>query len=61
MNLEQAVAKPLRPSFKLEDACNSANPKVVLKELFELLEENGPMWYTEELHIRARIALSDFQ
>ena len=61
MNLEQAVAKPVRPRFKLEDACNATNPKVVLKELFELLEEYGPMWYTEELHIRARIALSDFQ
>lgn len=61
MNLEQSVAKPVRPSFKLEDACMSTNPKVVLKELFELLEEYGPTWYTEELHIRARIALTNLQ
>ncbi len=61
MNLEQAVENPVQPSFALEDACMSTNPKAVLKDLFELLEEYGPTWYTEELHIRARIALSRFQ
>ncbi len=34
------------------------SPLVVLQELFELLEEYAPVWYTEELHERAMAALS---
>jgi hypothetical protein len=30
---------------------------VVLKELFELLEDYAPIWYTKELHDRAVAAL----
>ncbi len=33
------------------------SPKEVLKEICELLEEFGPVWYTEELHRRATAAL----
>ena len=33
------------------------NPSVVLAELFELLEEYAPLWYTEEHHNRIEIAL----
>jgi hypothetical protein len=29
----------------------------VLQEIFELLEEFSPVWYTEELHTRAVTAL----
>ena len=32
----------------------------VLRELFELLEDYAPSWYTEELHNRAAAALGDF-
>jgi len=32
-------------------------PKEVLEELFLLLEEFGPNWYTEEHHARAKAAL----
>lgn len=28
-----------------------------LRELYELLEEYSPMWYSEEAHLRARAAL----
>ena len=35
----------------------SASPEAVLKELFLLLEEYGPQWYTEEHHNRAVAAL----
>jgi hypothetical protein len=28
-----------------------------LAELYELLEEYGPSWYTEEMHNRAEVAL----
>jgi hypothetical protein len=33
------------------------SPKAVLEELFVLLEEYGPQWYTEEHHNRAVAAL----
>ena len=34
------------------------NPATVLKELFELLEDYAPVWYTEETHHRAVAALA---
>ena len=37
------------------------NPVAVLQELFDLLEDYAPTWYTEELHERAMIALSEYQ
>jgi hypothetical protein len=33
------------------------NPATVLRELFELLEDYSPVWYTEENHQRAIAAL----
>jgi len=33
-------------------------PKRVLRELYELLEEYGPCWYTEDHRNRALTALS---
>ncbi|MGB8324473.1 MAG: hypothetical protein WCE52_16055 [Candidatus Acidiferrum sp.] len=35
----------------------SVNPRTVFVELFELLEEYGPSWYTEEQHNRAVAAM----
>lgn len=32
-------------------------PLVVLKEVFDLLEEYGPVWYTEQLHNRIKAVL----
>ena len=58
MSLEYVVPKSVRHSFKSQKTSISPEPRAVLKELFELLEEYGPTWYTEELHIRARLALS---
>jgi len=37
----------------------SSNPKAILADLFELLEDYGPVWYTEEHHNRAVAALLD--
>jgi hypothetical protein len=34
-----------------------SDPKNVLEEVFELLEEFSPAWYSEELHKRAMAAL----
>jgi hypothetical protein len=39
----------------------SPTPLAVLKELFDLLEEYAPLWYTQELHERAQAALSNYQ
>lgn len=39
------------------DQMRPANAKSVLADLFELLEEYGPTWYTQELHDRAVAAL----
>jgi len=35
----------------------SETPKKVFEEIFNLLEEYGPVWYTQELHNRAAAAL----
>jgi hypothetical protein len=60
LKLNHAIATPVRRrSVTPQDAAASTNAKAVLKDLFELLEEYGPIWYTEELHIRVRMALSD--
>ncbi len=39
----------------------SATPLAVLKELFDLLEEYAPVWYTQELYERIQAALSNYQ
>ena len=60
MNLQHAASKVVRTSFKAKDISTSTNPKVVLKEIFELLEDYGPTWYTEEMHERTLAALSSY-
>ncbi len=40
---------------------NSAETNAVLRELFELLQDYAPTWYTEELHNRAAAALGELQ
>lgn len=42
------------------DQRRPANDASVLRELFELLEDYAPSWYTEELHNRAAAALGEF-
>jgi hypothetical protein len=48
-----------KSSFISLDQRQPANPKTVLKDLFELLENYGPAWYTEDHHNRAVAALLD--
>jgi hypothetical protein len=60
LNLQHATQKVVRGGFKPEDSSISTNPKVVLKEIFELLEEYGPIWYTENLHDRVKAALANY-
>ena len=40
-------------------ATASSEPLAVLREVFELLEDYAPTWYTEELHKRAAMALGE--
>jgi hypothetical protein len=42
-------------------SANSAETNIVLRELFELLEDYAPIWYTEDLHNRTAAALSELQ
>lgn len=42
---------------RLEILKRAPNPREVLEELFELLEDYAPTWYTEEHHNRAVAAL----
>jgi hypothetical protein len=58
MSLIQAKnADVITGSFPVLANQGPANPAEVLKELFELLEEYGPGWYTEDLHDRAVAAM----
>jgi len=44
-------------SIRESQQVRSESPEAVLEELFLLLEEYGPMWYTVEHHNRAVAAL----
>ncbi len=41
------------------DQRQPATGNAVLRELFELLQDYAPSWYTEELHNRAAAALGE--
>jgi hypothetical protein len=55
--------KELLPELKLVSSRirprNDLSPRTVLKELFVLLEDYAPTWYTKEHHDRAVAALLD--
>ncbi len=36
-----------------------SDPRSMLRELFELLQDYAPIWYTEELHNRTAAALGE--
>jgi hypothetical protein len=58
LNRKRATAKVVRESYKPHPPRPAPTPRAVLKELFDLLEEYAPIWYSEELHDRAKAALS---
>ena len=49
--------KPGQNGVRGYEEIQPVNPKEVFAELFELLEEYGPTWYTEDCHRRAVAAL----
>ena len=46
-------------AVKSIDQPRPASSQTVLRELYELLEDYAPAWYTEEHHKRAAAALGD--
>jgi hypothetical protein len=40
-------------------AAEFAEPLSVLRDLFELLQDYAPQWYTEDLHIRTASVLGE--
>ena len=57
MNRKRAGARVVREAYEPRQP-RPATPRAVLQELFDLLEEYAPVWYTEELHDRAKAALA---
>jgi hypothetical protein len=51
------VAPNLNSVTQTRNPQQGSNPRAALEELFILLEEYGPMWYTQEHHDRALKAL----
>ena len=49
------IARPLRSDQEIESHLRMAAG--VLSELYQLLEEYGPSWYTKDHHERAEAAL----
>ena len=59
MTVRELVSPTTRlASVRMREPSQSEKPRAVLAELFELVEEYGPLWYTEDLHNRAVSALS---
>ena len=50
-------ANPAQRKSITREPLPAVNPRTVFVELFELLEEYGPSWYTEEQHNRAVAAM----
>lgn len=60
MTVQQAIEMNTGKSTSFApDHRRRARSQSVLEELFELLEEYAPAWYTEDLHDRAVAALLD--
>jgi hypothetical protein len=56
MEIEQSTVASRNTPWSIQPRTpEPANPKAVLQELFVLLEEYGPVWYTEE-HRRHAVA-----
>lgn len=59
MNLDRAhlTNSTNKKTSSSEEAERVPTTREVLEELFQLLEDYAPIWYTEELHDRAVAAL----
>lgn len=55
---KRATAEGINGSPKRASEGSAPSVAAVLQELFDLLEDYAPMWYTEEMHNRAVSALS---
>ena len=59
VSLPGPAAVNVRTIASNRDHVHSTKEREVLTELFELLEEYGPAWYTEEHHNRIIAALKN--
>jgi hypothetical protein len=59
LNPNNATVVDVREGFQQTVSRPAPAPTAVLREVFELLEEYGPPWYTEEIHDRILAALSN--
>jgi hypothetical protein len=57
LSRKRATYEVAREREKPPQTRNAPTPLVVLKEVFDLLEEYGPVWYTEQLHNRIQAVL----
>ena len=57
MSRKRATAEAASERAKPQQMRCAPTPLVVLKEVFDLLEEYGPIWYTEQLHNRIKAVL----
>lgn len=56
--MSKLLEMPAKPSLSNDaEPVRSRDIKAALAELFLLLEEYAPLWYSEETHNRARAAL----
>jgi len=54
--MQRSLESPVNPNT-FSTACADASG--VLREIFELLQDYAPIWYTEELHNRTAAALGE--
>lgn len=52
------VIRNVRYRFPDRSVPKATTPELVLRELFELLEDYGPTWYTKDIHDRAMAVLT---
>ena len=57
MSRKRATADVARERTQPPQMRRAPTPLVVLKEVFDLLEEYGPVWYTEQIHNRIKAVL----
>ena len=54
--MQTSVHTAVRPIMYTTEG---SDPRSMLRELFELLQDYAPIWYTEELHNRTAAALGE--
>ena len=59
MKPNRLVSSQVEKIVSIEAPQRTVNPVVALRALYQLLEDYGPMWYTQEAHDLAASALRE--